>query len=295
MNADSVKAKLKNYSVQSGCTFQEALVYYGLERTIYRISISQYAEHFILKGGIFLYAIFDGNYERATTDVDLLAMRISNNAEEMKAVFKCILAQNIDDAIFYDLNSIEVENITEFKEYHGLHVSVVGYLDRSRIPIGIDIGFGDIIFPKAIKIDFPVILDFEAPKINVYSLESSIAEKLESVVKNGFLNSRYKDIYDIYILSNNFSFVYNELQNAVFETFTNRKTPITSNSLDFIKEFVSDPIHQIRWKAFLKKKKALIPISMKDAITRMLSFVQPLFEGSYSTTALWDPEKGSWT
>ncbi len=295
LNADSVKAKLKNYSVQSGCTFQEALVYYGLERTIYRISISQYAEHFILKGGIFLYAIFDGNYERATTDVDLLAMRISNNAEEMKAVFKCILAQNIDDAIFYDLNSIEVENITEFKEYHGLHVSVVGYLDRSRIPIGIDIGFGDIIFPKAIKIDFPVILDFEAPKINVYSLESSIAEKLESVVKNGFLNSRYKDIYDIYILSNNFSFVYNELQNAVFETFTNRKTPITSNSLDFIKEFVSDPIHQIRWKAFLKKKKALIPISMKDAITRMLSFVQPLFEGSYSTTALWDPEKGSWT
>ena len=295
LNADSVKAKLKNYSVQSGCTFQEALVYYGLERTIYRISISQYAEHFILKGGIFLYAIFDGNYERATTDVDLLAMRISNSAEEMKAVFKCILAQNIDDAIFYDLNSIEVENITEFKEYHGLHVSVVGYLDRSRIPIGIDIGFGDIIFPKAIKIDFPVILDFEAPKINVYSLESSIAEKLESVVKNGFLNSRYKDIYDIYILSNNFSFVYNELQNAVFETFTNRKTPITSNSLDFIKEFVSDPIHQIRWKAFLKKKKALIPISMKDAITRMLSFVQPLFEGSYSTTALWDPEKGSWT
>lgn len=295
LNADSVKAKLKNYSVQSGCTFQEALVYYGLERTIYRISISQYAEHFILKGGIFLYAIFDGNYERATTDVDLLAMRISNSAEEMKAVFKCILAQNIDDAIFYDLNSIEVENITEFKEYHGLHVSVVGYLDRSRIPIGIDIGFGDIIFPKAIKIDFPVILDFEAPKINVYSLESSIAEKLESVVKNGFLNSRYKDIYDIYILSKNFSFVYNELQNAVFETFTNRKTPITPNSLDFIKEFVSDPIHQIRWKAFLKKKKALIPISMKDAITRMLSFVQPLFEGSYSTTALWDPEKGSWT
>ena len=82
MNADSVKARLKNFAVSSGCTFQEALIYYGLERTIYRISVSSYASHFVLKGGIFLYAIFDRKYERATTDVDLLARRISNSAEE---------------------------------------------------------------------------------------------------------------------------------------------------------------------------------------------------------------------
>ena len=86
MNADSVKARLKNFAVSSGCTFQEALVYYGLERTIYRISVSQYASHFVLKGGIFLYAVFDRKYSRATTDVDLLARCISNSAEEMKAV-----------------------------------------------------------------------------------------------------------------------------------------------------------------------------------------------------------------
>lgn len=91
MNADSVKARLKNFAVSSGCTFQDALVYYGLERTIYRISASPYAGHFVLKGGIFLYAIFDRNYERATTDVDLLARRISNSAEEMRTVFRDIL------------------------------------------------------------------------------------------------------------------------------------------------------------------------------------------------------------
>ncbi len=94
MNADSVKARLKNFAIETGHTFQEALTYFGLERTVYRISVSKYAEHFVLKGGIFLYAIFERNYERATTDVDLLARRISNSSVEMKEVFKEILAQH---------------------------------------------------------------------------------------------------------------------------------------------------------------------------------------------------------
>lgn len=147
MNADSVKARLKNFAMKSGCTFQEALTYYGLERAIYRISISEYAEHFILKGGIFLYAIFDRNYERATTDVDFLARRISNSREEM--------------------------------------------------------------------MEFPVILDMEPPRVNAYSLEPSIAEKLEAIIHNGYLNSRYKDFYDIYVLSKKYEFSYEMLRNAV--------------------------------------------------------------------------------
>lgn len=179
MNADSVKARLKNFAIKSGCTFQEALTYYGLERAIYRISISEYAEHFVLKGGIFLYAIFGRNYERATTDMDFLARRISNSSEEMKAIFKKIFSQDVDDALVFDIDAITVENITELKEYHGLHVSFVGYLDRTKIPIGIDIGFGDVIYPDAVKMDFPVILDMEAPRVNAYSLETLIAEKLK--------------------------------------------------------------------------------------------------------------------
>jgi len=83
MNAESVKARLKNFAKESGHTFQEALTYYGLERTIYRISVSKYAEHFVLKGGILLYAIFARNYERATTDIDFLVRRMSNSGAEM--------------------------------------------------------------------------------------------------------------------------------------------------------------------------------------------------------------------
>lgn len=292
MNVDSVKARLKNFAIKSGCTFQEALTYYGLERTIYRISISEYADNFVLKGGIFLYALFGRNYERATTDVDLLAQRISNGSEEMKSVFQKIFSRDVDDALVFDVDSITVEGITEFKEYHGLHVSFVGYLDRTKIPISIDIGFGDVIYPEAVKMDFPVILDMESPRVNAYSLETSIAEKLEAIIHNGYFNSRYKDFYDIYVLSKKYVFSYAELRNAVIQTFENRKTPMTMDSAAFSDEFLNDPVHQTRWKSFLKKKKALIQVSMSDAMDWIKAFVRPLFEGTEKTR--WNPEKGNW-
>lgn len=292
MNADSVKARLKNFAIKSGCTFQEALTYYGLERAIYRISISEYADHFVLKGGIFLYAIFGRNYERATTDVDFLARRISNSSEEMKAIFQSIFSQDVDDALVFDIDAITVEDITEFKEYHGLHVSFVGYLDRTKIPIGIDIGFGDVIYPDAVKMDFPVILDMEAPRVNAYSLETLIAEKLEAIIHNGYLNSRYKDFYDIYVLSTNYEFSYEGLRNAVIQTFENRKTQMTMDAAAFSEEFLNDPMHQTRWKSFLKKKKALIQISMSDAMDWIKAFVCPLLEGMEKTK--WNPKKGIW-
>ena len=164
----------------------------------------------------------------------------------MKDVFRNIFTQDTDDALVFDLDSITAEDITEFKEYHGLHISAVAYLDRTRIPIGIDIGFGDVIYPDAVEMEFPVILDMDAPKVNAYSLESSIAEKLEAIVKNGFLNSRYKDFYDIYVLSEKYPFNYEELNNAVAETFTNRKTPITMDTPVFSNEFLSASMHQTR-------------------------------------------------
>lgn len=292
MNADSIKARLKNFAVSNNITFQEALIYYGLERTVYRISVSEYAEHFVLKGGIFLYAIFDRNYERATTDIDLLARKISNSSEEMKQVFKDILAQTEDDALVFDTGSVSVEDITEFKDYHGLHISVVGYLDRTKIPIGIDIGFGDIIYPNAVKMDFPVILDMEAPRINVYSLESSIAEKLEAIIHNGYLNSRYKDFYDIYVLSGKYGFDYDKLRNAVIETFENRKTTMTMDSAAFAERFLNDPIHLTRWNAFLKKKKAIIQVSLPDAMAQIKNFVRPLIEGG--NVKKWNSDDCCW-
>ncbi len=292
MNTDSVKAKLKNFAEENGITFQEALIYYGLERTIYRISVSNYSDHFVLKGGIFLYAIYDRKYERVTTDIDLLARRISNSSEEMKSVFQNILLQEVDDALVYDTKSIVVENISEFKEYHGLNVSITAYLDRTRIPVSIDIGFGDVIYPEAVKMDFPIMLDMNPPTVNAYSLESSVAEKLEAIVHNGFLNSRYKDFYDLYIISTTHSFSYTVLRNAVMETFENRKTNLTLDTAAFTEDFINDPMHQNRWKSFLKKKKALVDVSLAEAISKIRTFSTPLIKEDQ--VSKWDHKAGLW-
>ena len=215
ISAISVKDRLKNQAKADGRTMQDELVTYGLERTIYRLCVSKYAERFTLKGGIFLYALFDGNFARATMDIDLLAQQISNDAEEMKRVFRDIFSIECEDALRFDLDSLEVINITEFKEYHGVNVSIMGYLDRTKIPVSIDIGFGDVIYPERMQMDFPVLLDMEIPKVYAYSIYSVIAEKFEAFVSLGLANGRYKDFYDIYVLSANYELDGNELKNAV--------------------------------------------------------------------------------
>ena len=130
--------------------------------------------------------------------------RLRNFAEKSGKTFQEVLLYYgivADDAIRDDLESISVKNIAEFKEYLGLNVSVFAYLDRTQIPVSIDVGFGDIVYPERIEMEFPVLLDMEAPRVYAYSVESVIAEKLEAIVSNGMMNSRYKDFYDIFVLS----------------------------------------------------------------------------------------------
>ena len=224
ISAISVKDRLKKQAIEEKKTMQDKIVMYGLERTIYRLSISKYAERFTLKGGIFLYALFNGDYTRATTDIDLLAQCISNDVEEMEKVFKEIFSIKCDDALHFDLNTLDIIYITEFKEYHGVNVSVLGYLDKTKVPISIDIGFGDIVYPERMKMDFPVLLDMDIPKVYAYSINSVVAEKFEAFVSLGLANSRYKDFYDVYILADRYNFDGTELMNAIKETFNHRGT-----------------------------------------------------------------------
>ena len=220
----SVKDRLRNRSQQTGKTMQELLTVYGLERTICRLSLSKYKENFTLKGGIFLYALFDGEFSRATTDIDLLAQKISNGVEDIRAVFAEVFSIKTDDPLRFDLDTLAAKPITEFKKYHGVNVAIVAYLDRTRIPISIDIGFGDVIYPNRIVMDFPVALSDKSPQIYAYSLCSSVAEKFEAIVSLAYDNSRFKDYYDIYVLSTTQSSDGKELTEAVKETFENRHT-----------------------------------------------------------------------
>ena len=219
ISAISVKDRLKNRAIATGKTMQETLTAYGLERTVYRLSVSEYKERFTLKGGIFLYALFDGEFVRATRDIDLLAKNIPNNLQDMRNIFEKIFAIESDDALKFDPDTLDVKSITEFKEYHGVNVSIIAYLDRTKIPVSIDIGFGDIIYPDRIKMDFPVLLNMETPQIYAYSIYSVISEKFEAIVSLGIVNSRYKDFYDIYILASNYELDSKKLKEAILETF----------------------------------------------------------------------------
>lgn len=277
ISAKSVKDRLKNKSVISGKTFQDALIAYGLERTVYRLSISEYVDRFTLKGGIFLYALFDGEFSRATRDIDLLAMNLPNTIEDIKTVFEKIFSIDCDDALQYDLCTLEVKNITELKEYHGVNVSVIAYLDKTKVPISIDIGFGDVVYPSRVKMEFPVLLSMEAPEIYAYSISSVISEKFEAIVSLGDANSRYKDFYDIYFLADSYNLDGTELKEAIKATFEHRKTGF-SDIFAFTDDFITSEIHQRRWHAFTKKKKTLLNVELLEVIDVIKAVLLPIVE-----------------
>ena len=295
-NATSIKDRLKRQAMEEKKTMQDKLVTYGLERTIYRLSISKYIERFTLKGGIFLYALFDGEYARATTDIDLLAQRIPNDVEEMKQVFKDIFSIECDDALRFDLGTLEVISITEFKDYHGVNVSITGYLDRTRVPVSIDIGFGDVIYPERMKMEFPVLLDMEVPEVYAYSIYSVIAEKFEAFVSLGLVNSRYKDFYDIYVLADRYDLDGMKLKNAIVETFSYRGTTFDDIAA-FEDGFTGDATMQGRWNSFVKKKKALVKVGFEETMQLLKTLLIPIVDAIKNDEKLdltWSKDQRSW-
>jgi len=276
-SAASVKDRLKNYAIKSGRIFQDVLTAYILERVLFRISKSEYVDNFTLKGGILLYGLYEDNFTRATTDIDLLGRNITNDKDELKSVFAQILSIETDDPIRFDIDALDVNNITEFKKYHGVNVTTVAYLDRTRIPVSIDIGFGDIIYPNRIVMDYPTILDNDAPHMFTYSTYSIVAEKIEAIVSLGLTNSRYKDFYDLCTLSEREDFNGEMLKEAIIETFENRHTHFEEIAA-FEKSFTDNYERQQRWKGFLRSKKVLDNRSFQEAVSSTKLFLLPVID-----------------
>lgn len=276
-NVTSIKERLKNYAKKNNRIVQDIFTVYVLERTLYRISKSKYNDKFTLKGGILLYGLFTDNFARATTDVDLHADRISNNAEDMREVFVDIFSQQCDDPIVFDLDTLKVSNITEFKEYHGLNVSVVALLDKTRIPVHIDIGFGDTIYPGIVEMTYPTLLDDEPAQMHAYSIESMVAEKFEAIVSLGEANGRMKDFYDICTISAKRDFDGTTLETAIKETFSNRNTGLDEISA-FNDGFCEDPLRASRWKGFLKQKNVIDVLDFSEAINLIKAFLNPVID-----------------
>jgi len=274
--AASVHQRLLNKAKESNRPFNEILQYYTIERFIYRLSNSPHAEKFILKGAL-MFIVWNTSLSRPTKDIDLLG-RINNSVEDIVTAVKDVCAQDVEsDGISFNTDTISAMRITEDTDYKGMRVRVQGTLGTIRLFLQIDIGFGDVIVPKASKIVYPTILDFPAPKLKGYSMESTIAEKFQAMVKLGILNSRMKDFYDIWLLSKQFDYKGRMLSTAIQKTFENRKTEIPIESAIFKDSFNYDRMKEAQWKAFVKKTKLdNAPETFVEAIAAVKAFIIPI-------------------
>jgi predicted nucleotidyltransferase component of viral defense system len=272
----SVHQRLLNKAKESSRPFNEFLQYFAIERFIYRLSKSPYADKFILKGAL-MFSAWCGPASRPTMDLDLLG-KIDNRLEVITAVIKDTCLIDVEpDGIFFNAETVEAFRITEDAEYEGVRVRVHGGLGNARVSIQIDIGFGDVIVPSPEKVDYPAILDFPAPELKGYTMESTIAEKFQAMVKRGVLNSRMKDFLDIWVLSRTFDFKGEILAEAVEKTFENRNTPVKLNAAIFGPSFGKDKDKNVQWQGFIRKTKLInAPESFEEVIAVVKLFLEPI-------------------
>jgi len=249
----SIKAKLQNKAKEANRSYAEVLQYYGMERFLYRFSKSKYADKFILKGAL-LFTAWNIPERRTTLDIDFLA-RFDNEVTAVETVIKDICHVEVNsDGLIFDSKTVEGRKIKEDADYGGVRIKFIGFLDRTRIHMQIDIGFGDIVYPKTKIIDYPVILDLPKPNLNGYPQESVISEKFEAMIKLGVLNSRMKDFYDIWLLKRQFEFQGMHLVEAIKKTFSHRKTDIPQNKPLFADEIYNEKSDkQLLWSTLVKK------------------------------------------
>ncbi len=250
--AASVLTKLKNKAKESGRSYQLCLQLFCQEEFLRRLEKSKYADNFVLKGGLFIYSVTEFD-SRVTVDVDFLLRKIPNTPEQLRTVIEEIIATETgNDFITFEIT--DVAPISVAKKYAGIGASLVARIKNTRTPFSIDFGVGDVIVPKQVKRKIPTQLNgFDAPTISTYSLETTIAEKLDAILSLMEFSSRMKDYYDIYYLANKFDFDEEILTEALRKTFTNRGHSFTIEQFEQVVNFDDDAAMQKKWKAFTRK------------------------------------------
>lgn len=250
--AASVLARLKNKAKESGRSYQLCMQLFCQEEFLRRLEKSEYAENLVLKGGLFIYSLTDFD-SRVTVDVDFLLRKIPNTPEQLKTILEKIIAVDTgNDFVTFEIK--DIAPIAIAKKYAGIGASVIARIKNTKTPFSIDFGVGDIIVPKQEKRKIPTQLsNFDSPMVNTYSIETTIAEKIDAILSLMEFSSRMKDYYDIYYLANKFDFDGITLTEALKKTFENRNHNFTIEQFEQMLEFDSDDAMQKKWKAFIKK------------------------------------------
>lgn len=250
----SVRQRLLNQSRTQNRPFQELLQYFAMERFLYRLARSPHADRFILKGALLLTA-WRAPLSRPTMDIDL-AGRTNNQLDHIKKLVGEVCEIAVDpDGIEFNRASIDVSRIKEDADYEGVRVQFHATLARVRIPMQLDIGFGDVITPEPAEIEYPTLLNFPAPVLQAYPRETVVAEKLEALTTLGLLNSRIKDYYDLAVLSRMYPFEGERLAEAIGATFRHRGTTIEAEPIGLTRAYCDDPARTLQWRAFVRRSR----------------------------------------
>lgn len=287
----SVRARLLDRARAARSDYQILLTRYALERLLYRLSVSDQRNRFVLKGAM-LFAVWRDDPFRPTRDLDLLGQGDPAPAAMVESVRAICSIDVPDDGVLFDIGRIEGVPIRDAAEYAGVRVRTSATIAGARLPIQIDIGFGDAITPEAIEIEYPTLLETPAPVLRAYPPETVVAEKLEAVVSLGVANSRMKDFYDLWTIAQTFAFDGALLANAIQRTFDRRRTSWPdATPLGLSEAFAKGAAAQ--WRAFLTRDRLnSAPASLVEVAEDLRTFFQPLL--AREDLASWRPG-GPWT
>ncbi len=292
--AASVLARLKNKAAERSKSYQLCLQLFCQEEFLRRLGKSKYAENLVLKGGLFLYSLTDFD-SRVTADVDFLLRQVANTPEQLKSILEdIIIVPTGNDFITFEIKN--VAPIAVAKKYAGIGASIVAHIKNTRTPFSIDFGVGDVIVPKQEKRQIPTQLpEFESPKVNTYSVETTVAEKLDAILSLMEFSSRMKDYYDIYYIANKFDFEGGVLTEALRKTFSNREHNFSLEQFNQVMSFADDSAMQKKWKAFCRK------IDQTDDFSRVLKTIKTFLAEPFASTVRsneftekWSSADGEW-
>lgn len=294
--AHSIQAKLLNYSHAHQENHNHTLSRYAIERLMYRLSMSPYAERFVLKGAM-LFVLWLNEVHRPTKDLDLLGLG-EFSADSLKTIFEDICALSVeDDGVEFFKELIAIEDIREAEIYQGLRVRITGALGSVKLNVSVDVGFGDAIVPRPKKETYPVLLDLPKPKLKIYPRETVVAEKFDAIVVLGLRNSRMKDYYDLWIMARHFEFDGAILTDAIKATLERRGRRLQTDQLPGLDNaFAQTPNKQTQWKAFLRRT---VPdqqdMELAEVVSVIRDFLAPVLSGIISIEPFkkhWMPKRG---
>ncbi len=294
--AASVRDRLLQRTRARGTEFQHTLTNYGLERWLYRMTQSAHRDRFVLKGAM-LFGLWSDEPHRATQDLDLLGYG-RNTIAEMEAVFReiCAIACEPDGLEFLP-HSVQGSVIREDRKYEGVRIHLLAMLGKARIPLQVDVGFGDAVIPSPTELTYPTMLDFPAPVLRAYQRETVVAEKFHAMVERGIANSRMKDYADLWFFTETFAFDGALLLAALEATFAQQRTALpTGEPIGLTNSFGEHPAKLAQWRAFVRKNKLKsYDLALPEAVARLYEFLMPLMSALQTNTSFngqWLPKTG---